>query len=94
MTGGGGGNASRNTPERLCRGNLVRAAIDRAADPEPMRLDQVVKAESDAAVLANPNSRDCIVSLRALEAVHRKPPQADRQSQINDHRGRLNRHPV
>ena len=70
MTGGDGGNAGRNTAERLCRGNLVRAAVDRAADPERMRLDQVVKAESDAAVPATRATR------RKLGTARTKPERA------------------
>ena len=48
-----------------------RAAEDRAADAVVARLDEMVEAEPDAAVLADPDGRDGVVRLRALEAVHR-----------------------
>ena len=51
------GDPGRNAAQRLHARNLVRAAEQRAADPVLARLDQVVEAESDAAVLADPDGR-------------------------------------
>jgi hypothetical protein len=75
----GGSDPNRDTPERLTTGELMFAGVNGATDVKFVRLNQVVKAESDAAVLADTNCGDRIVGLCTLEAVHGAPPRsADR----------------
>jgi hypothetical protein len=54
----------------------VGAAIRRATDTVVLRLDEVVEAKADAAVLADTDGWNSIVCLRALKAVHHSPPDA------------------
>ena len=54
---GASSDPSGNAAQRLDARDLVRAAEDRPADAVLARLDQVVEAEPDAAVLADANSR-------------------------------------
>jgi hypothetical protein len=71
--------SSRDTTERLAAGELMSAAVDGATDVKVVRLNQVVEAEPDAAVLADADRGNGVVGLCTLEAVHGAPPRsADR----------------
>jgi hypothetical protein len=74
----------RDTAERLPARELMPAGVNGATDVELMRLDQVVKAEPDAAVLADADGGDRVVGLCALEAVHREASSVE--SSIADQR--------
>jgi hypothetical protein len=75
----GGSDPGRNTPERLPAWELMVAGVNGATDVKFVRLNQVIKAEPDAAVLADTDCGNRIVGLCTLEAVHGAPPRsADR----------------
>ena len=59
--------------QRLRARDLVRAGEVGTADRELARLDQVVEAEADTAVLTDADGRNGVVGLRAFEAVHLAP---------------------
>lgn len=55
MVTGRGGDAGGDAAQRLRRGQVVAAREEGAADSVVARFDEVVEAETDAAVLADAN---------------------------------------